>query len=589
MKPKLLLIVQRWSNTPTGIMTLISFTVLAIELFIMGILFSFIAPLLPDNAPQIVLNIIDATLLVIAVSPVLYFFIFRRVSEDAEKFLKITSVAQDAVIVMDHKGGISFWNDSAERIFGYSATEVMGRDLHTLVAPQKSLNAFEANFQHFKETGDGPILHRVREVIAQRKSGEQFHAELSVSAMFIDGQWSAVGVVRDISERKRKEETLKERDEELAEANESLANRAATDEAIMESLGEGMIAIDRSGNIITSNRASEVMLGWKKGELIGKEVTGAIPAVNEQGEFIPTEKRQILKTLSSGVASASETINYVKKNDETIPVSAMATPVKINDETVGAVIIFRDITKEQELEVTRRDLLSLASHQLRTPLSGTKWLIETLKNKLLGPLTLKQSEYLDQIYKINENMTELVHDMLDVLRMEGDVTVAKKEKVSLATLFALIFETLNPAAKNKEIVLNLEKSDEYMIETDGLLLRQILECLVSNAINYSPAKSTVVISTKRTPHEFIFSVMDSGIGIPKAEQQNIFQRFYRAENAKTYDTKGTGLGLYIAATIAKKIGARVSFESEEGKGSTFFLSLPTDGKLGVLQANTPRV
>lgn len=197
-----------------------------------------------------------------------------------------------------------------------------------------------------------------------------------------------------------------------------------------------------------------------------------------------------------------------------------------------------------------------------------------MKKGIHGTLTKNQEEYLDEIYKINEQMTTLVHDMLSVLRMEGDTTKVKKEKVSLATLVDALFKELNSTAKGKHVTLRLIKNGEDIIETDIILLRTILDSILSNAINYSPDKSEVIVSIEKEKNEFTLTIKDSGIGIPKNEQRQVFQRFYRASNAKTYDTHGTGLGLYIASTLAEKLGVHVSFESEEGKGTSFYVQIP---------------
>jgi len=567
--------IKNYINTPFGVIATVAAIVFGIELLIMQFLFV-VLPVIQENIPTIAFNFIDAIILTVAVSPALYFLIFQRIRADAEKLQKITESAQDAIIVMDPRGRVTFWNRAAETIFGYTKNEAIGRELHKLIAPEKSLNAFNHNFKQFLETGSGPILESVREVIALRKNGDEFPAELSVSALPINGAWHAVGIVRDISARKKRENLLREREHELLEINTYLMNKEAKEQALLASLGEGMISTEIGGEIITMNRVAEEMLGWKEAEVLGKKLIDVIPALTEAGITIPPENRVCLNVTAGACVGplTDDSTAFVKKNGESVPVAITTTPVIIGGKCSGAVIIFRDITNEKELEKTRRDLLSLASHQLRTPLSGTKWLIETLRRGVHGTLTEKQTEYLDQIYKINERMTNLVRDMLGVLRMEGDINPAIKEDVSLQTLFGVMIETLGNTAKSKEVDLQILKTDESTIHTDPLLLRNILECLISNAINYSNEKGTVIVETKKDNEDIVFSVKDSGIGIPADEQRQIFQRFYRATNAKTFDTKGTGLGLYIAATLAKKIEAKLTFESTKDVGTTFYLRIP---------------
>lgn len=250
-------------------------------------------------------------------------------------------------------------------------------------------------------------------------------------------------------------------------------------------------------------------------------------------------------------------------------------PLQIKiDELGSAKATIHDLNREREIEGTRTDILALASHQLRTPLSGTKWLIETLRKGIHGPLNERQTEYLDEIYKVNEKMTTLVNDMFAVLRLEEGHGVVIKNDTSVKKVTKEALGLLDGEIKKKKIIIETPGSDDNIIKTNSSLLGNLLQSLLSNAVRYSQEEGRVIIEQKKTPNELVISIKDFGIGIPKDEQKRLFERFYRASNAKTYDTTGTGLGLYIAATLAKKIGATLSFESEEGKGTTFFVHIP---------------
>jgi signal transduction histidine kinase len=220
--------------------------------------------------------------------------------------------------------------------------------------------------------------------------------------------------------------------------------------------------------------------------------------------------------------------------------------------------------------------LSLASHQLRTPLSGTKWLIETIKRGILGQMTKKQKEYLNQIYQLNERMIRLVGEMLNVLRLDSEMESIKQDKVSILNFCKDLPTSMLAMAKSREIILSttLEDCKFVTIKTDQSILKSILECFISNAIDYSQNGQEVILAAKERPAAIIFSVKDSGLGIPKNEQNRIFERFYRTSNAKDFKPSGTGLGLNIAKTLAERIGAEISFESKENKGSTFYLRIP---------------
>jgi len=411
------------------------------------------------------------------------------------------------------------------------------------------------------------LLVRIYDIVAVAKKVEGGNLNASISSETKD----ELGYLS--TSFNRMIESVRNTQKDLRASKHKVEEEKAKDEALLASLGEGMVATDKSGNIIAINRMAEKMLDWKSDEVLGKKVVDVWSMLDEHGNEVPLEQRPIT-IATMGTATVSNTSMYNKNDAGYFPVAITVNPVMLDGKVIGSIAIFRDITKEKELEKTRGDLLSLASHQLRTPLSGTKWLIETLKTGLHGPLTSGQTEYLNEIYKINERMTGLVHDMLGVLRMEGDTAKAKNDDVSIKTLIDTLSETFHGVAESKEMKVELPEKTDYTVNTDPLLLRNILESFISNAINYSNPGGIVIVNIEETDSELIFSVKDSGIGIPRSEQRQIFERFYRASNAKTFDTRGSGLGLYIAALLAKKIRARVSFDSEEGKGSTFYVYVP---------------
>lgn len=426
----------------------------------------------------------------------------------------------------------------------------------------------------------GSAFKKEIEVQSQADGIVTYHDYYGVPIKNIDGNTEYLLLMADdITERKKLEQKIHEYatslEQKVEERTRDIENDRIEDEAILTSIGEGVIATNKDNIITVVNTAAERMLGWSRAELMGKIKTDIIPAQDEAGSPLPPEKR-IGSIVSTGGSTKPLTTNmaYVKKDGSVLPVAVTATPIILNNKSLGAVVIFRDITKEREIEQTRRDLLSLASHQLRTPLSGMNWLIETLKKGIHGTLSKKQVEYIDEIYRINQKMTTLVHEMLGVLRMEGDTAVIKKESVSILSIINPLLETLSPAAAAKKLTLQLINTRDYTISTNQTLLQNIVESIVSNAINYSPNNSKVAIQIDQAPGEIVIIVRDNGIGIPKSEQARLFERFYRASNAKIFDTSGTGLGLYTASMLAKKLGASITFTSEENKGSTFSIHIP---------------
>jgi len=368
---------------------------------------------------------------------------------------------------------------------------------------------------------------------------------------------------------------------------------AAESEAIFSSVGDhvmGLVVVDKKGKITRLNKGFESLTGWREKEVLGMRLVEAVPREDESKSRVSFKKRILSKVLSGAILTTTTTTTttthgggierlptfyYVRKDKSRFPATSVISPVLLNGKIVGAVEVFYDITKEKELERIRMDFLGLASHQLRTPLSGTKWLIETIQKGILGGMTDKQEEYINDIYKINEQMIKLVSDILSTLRLESEDALIKKENISIQTLVKDILTLAIASAKGRDIELKGPLNHRTLaIETDAEILQSILGCFISNAIDYSMPGQKVFLDVREEPGAVVFFVRDSGIGIPREEQKRIFERFYRASNAKNLKPTGTGLGLNIAETLAEKIGAEISFESEENKGSTFYLSIP---------------
>ena len=332
-----------------------------------------------------------------------------------------------------------------------------------------------------------------------------------------------------------------------------------------------IVLADSNGTIVYANHGTEIITGFSIEEILGN--TPRLWGGLMDNNFY----KSLWKTIKENGKTFAGEVKNRRKNGNVyfarIKISPFFDPK--NNRLLGFSAVEEDITKEKEIEKIRMDFLSFASHQLRTPLSGTKWMIETMQKGILGDLTKKQKEYLDDIYRVNEQMIRLVSDMLSTLRLESEEIFTKKENISIASLFKDILTTLAAMAKINGVSLQYPPDHRTLtIETDSEILKSILECLLSNAINYSEHGKEVILDIKEEATAVTFFVKDRGIGIPKDEQKYIFEKFYRASNAKEVRPSGTGLGLYIASTLAEKIGAKISFESEVGSGSTFFFRVP---------------
>ena len=238
-------------------------------------------------------------------------------------------------------------------------------------------------------------------------------------------------------------------------------------------------------------------------------------------------------------------------------------------------LIIQGFERLAEVNRLKSEFVSIASHQLRTPLTGIKWAINLMMSGEVEKLTEEQLERLDTIKESNQRMINLVNDLLNVARIEQGRLTLKPEKVSLEKLIQeLINEyALLAKANNIKLSFELEKNlPSILIDPQGIKL--VLHNLIDNAIRYSRSEGQVKIRSFRKKNLIRCEVEDNGVGIPEQDQKKIFQKFFRTENALKYQTEGTGLGLFIAKAILDASKGKIGFESQEHKGSTFWFELP---------------
>lgn len=367
--------------------------------------------------------------------------------------------------------------------------------------------------------------------------------------------------------------------EDLETAKDLIELEKAKDEAMFASIGEGLIAVDNNRRITVVNKAAENILGWKASELIGKEVT-SLPLVNESGAFLPLKKRPTYAAISSG-KSINANYFFVRKDKTIFPVAINVTPIKLGKKIIGAIDIFRDISHETEIDKAKSEFVSLASHQLRTPLGITKWYIEALEQENYfskAPSIVKK--YFEEIHKSNERVLSLVHDLLSVSRIEQGQVRNNPKPVYIVPLVSEIVDQMQIAARKKMIHLKLilkVKNIPY-IDIDALRLHEVIENLISNAIDYTLTSGKIYVLVSQYGSDIQISVKDTGIGISVSDQKKLFTKFFRSEKAIKHNPEGSGLGLYVVKSYAEGWGGKISAESTEGKGSVFTISLPISQK-----------
>ena len=234
-----------------------------------------------------------------------------------------------------------------------------------------------------------------------------------------------------------------------------------------------------------------------------------------------------------------------------------------------------DVTKQKQIDKAKTEFVALASHQLRTPISAIKWNIELLASQRIGTLTEKQYEYAEKIERVVGTMDALVGDFLNVSQLELGTFAPEPKDIELSAFLEEVLGQNAPRIEKKGIVVERNYVPSTIVmKTDERLLRMIMSNLVSNALKYTPPNGRVMIGMNESDTFVTLSVEDSGIGIPKEDQESLFTKFYRASNVRTSMPEGTGLGLYIAHLAAGILGGTLVLQSEEGVGSTFTVTLP---------------
>jgi PAS domain S-box-containing protein len=345
-------------------------------------------------------------------------------------------------------------------------------------------------------------------------------------------------------------------------------------EALFASIGEGIVATNSQGHITRVNQAGLAMLGFRRRDVLHKHFPTTFVAVHDNGKPVDIMDRPIMKAIQTGQTISARTY-YLRKDGSLLPVQLTVSPILLHKRPIGAIEVYRDLTGEIENDKLKSDFISIASHQLRTPLSAINMYTRMLQGGLAGDLTPEQLPYVQTILSSVERMNVLIDTLLNITRIEAGGIAIKLRDVRLDDLAREILAEFLPTARAKSVELTADIPESLPVfRTDSLLVKEICANLLSNAIKYTPPDGTVHLSLSMNDKEVRFSVADNGYGIPAAAQKNIFLKFFRAENILHRDVSGTGLGLYLIKNIAESLGGELWFESRENVGSTFYFTLP---------------
>lgn len=364
----------------------------------------------------------------------------------------------------------------------------------------------------------------------------------------------------------------------LRASYQRIALEKQRDEILLESMGEGMIALDEKGHVRLMNSNAITLLNLENKNVLGQLVHKVFTLHDPEGKKpLATHDRPEMLTLHSAKPQ-SDIFGFQIEGQKPLTLHINARPVVIDDKIAGAIIILRDVTHEREVDRMKTEFISLASHQLRTPLSAIKWYTEMLLAGDAGKLKGEQQEFAQNIYDSSERMIELVSSLLNISRIESGRIIIDPRPTDLGQLVDGIVNDLKAKTEEKQQTLIISVHKQLpKINLDPRLIGQVFLNLLTNAIKYTPQGGEISVFVSRKDDQIVAQVTDNGYGIPKQEQNKVFQKFFRAENAVKVETDGTGLGLYLIKAVIESSGGKIWFESVEGKGTTFWFSLPVSG------------
>jgi len=502
---------------------------------------------------------------------------------------ELIELSHDAILIRDSVSRVIFWNKGAEELYGWSSQEALGRITNSLLKTRFPTSLAEVD-AHLERDGrwEGELTHT-------RRDGSLVVVE-SRQMLVCDVQGHRTAILeinRDITERRHLEQAMQA-------VHAQAVARLDFLQQIMDALpGSIYLVYGSDARLLLANRAAASLWGaiWHIDQpMLEFLATNGIKIFDAQGHPLTPKYFATLRAVQEGetVLHHQETIR--RPNGSSLPVLVNAVVLNssrwenlVREEVESTtqyaphesitLVVHQDVSALKEAEYLKDEFIGVAAHELRNPLAVLKGYAEMLVFQTArgkGPkLAAWQSEALEEIDEATSRLDKLTEDLLDVTRLQAGRLVLSREPTDLVALTRRMVTQRQMTTKQHVFSLDTEHTS-LVVDVDRVRIEQVLTNLLSNAIKYSPQGGPIELTLREEvePHATLLSIRDRGIGIPFAQQARIFGRFVRAENARTSEITGTGLGLYLSRELVERHGGRLWFESTEGEGSTFFMTLP---------------
>lgn len=345
---------------------------------------------------------------------------------------------------------------------------------------------------------------------------------------------------------------------------------------ILSGITDAVIAVDLKRNVILFNRSAEILTGLSENFAIGKPIQEIIKLFDNENELPAEIFCPVKPDHPEGITFSKNNLKYINNKNQEHYINVIAGTITEGLSIgLGCILTLHDNTREFLLEKTKVEFVSVAAHQLRTPITGIKWAFQAMIEKELGSLSKEQQKVAEGGLETSLRMIDLINDLLNTARIEEGKFGLNMTEQPFSKILESSVENQKLEAKNKGVEISLSIDPNLpLLNLDIEKMAIALDNIIDNAVKYTPAKGKVVITASADSNGIKLEVKDTGIGIPKSQADRVFSKFFRAPNASHMFTSGTGLGLYITKNIIESHGGSISLKSVEGLGTTVTVILP---------------